>query len=600
MTKKIIYLILAIITFLTTACTNRLEMSMPLPKKAGDYEQFRIFATKYIEKQMKKYNVPGASIAIVDGNKIIWAKGFGYADKKNKIKANSSTIYRIGSVTKILNALGILKAQEQNRLNINQSITKYLKKFKMKSPKYLTNKITLKSLLAHHSGIGSPDMLTTNFENNPKALDCKYGIKLFQKLYLAYIPNTATVYSNQGVYLSGCILEKVVHMKYTAYIYKNILNPLEMNHSKYGINMNENGGAKPYRNSKQINSAPFYTLSAVGLNSNVMDLGKLIIMIVNNGIYKNKQIIKPASIEEMLKIQNKNIKIDWDNPMALGLFIENHYPEPVYYHMGRSSGYLAAIAFSKKSKLGIVLLVNDDSKDIFLEKVVKKIFQYAWEIKHKKRFKKKLLSMNNKYFKTNFKGMYVLEPNSMDYEPSIIQIAKEHNKYKVQSEYGEFYLKQDNNCYKIRDPLNITDKINEFKKIPKNTCFYTIRNRNTKFIFYRHGNSDDFIIFATKFKNNFSITSWNNYIGTYIPKFIQYNREKFFRFDHLQIIKKNNYFVLKVYLQDGTILKTPLEILDKTHAKVPLMALTSIRVIEIKKDKNNTYLNIGVHKFKKE
>jgi len=313
-------------------------MPIPLPDKAGNYNHFKSYAEKYIRQQMKQHNIVGVSVAVVENDRIMWSKGFGYADKEKRVKATKNTIYRIGSVTKVLNSVGILKAQEQHKININLPIIKYLPHFAMKSPKYLVDKITLKSLLAHHSGIGAPDIITTNFQNNPKALDCTYGINLFKKLYLAYTPSMATLYSNQGVYLSSCILEKQVGENYVSYMQKNILLPLEMNYSAYDTNIHLDNSASPYRDGKKIKSASYYTLGAVGLNSNVVDLGKLLIMLINDGRYKNKQILKQSSIDEMLKIQNRHIKLDFDNPMALGLFVENHYTEPIYYHTGRSSG----------------------------------------------------------------------------------------------------------------------------------------------------------------------------------------------------------------------------------------------------------------------
>jgi len=583
-----------IVLLLVTACTTRKDIPIPLPDKAGNYKHFMMYAQKYIREQMKRYNVVGVSVALIDSNRIVWSQGFGYADKEKRVKATQNTIYRIGSVTKVLNSVGILKAQEQNKINIDYPIRKYLPHFAMKSPEYLVDKITLKSLLAHHSGIGAPDMITTNFENNPKALDCAYGINVFRKLYLAYTPHTATLYSNQGTYLSSCILEKQVDENYTDYIQKNILLPLEMNHSIYDTNINLDNGATPYRNGNRIKSASFYTLGAVGLNSNVIDMGKLLIMILNDGRYKTRQILKKSSIEEMLKIQNRDIKIDFDNPMALGLFVENHYEEPIYYHTGRSSGYLAAIAFSKRSKLGIVVLVNDDSKEAFLDKITKNLLKAALETKYKRRFFQHVVPIE-KYAKSDFEGRYVLEPVSMDYMPSMITIVKTGTGYKVDSGYGSFDLKKEHGCYMLDSTDTVVNQIEEFRKVPKNSCLYTIENRDIKFIFYQ--SSKDFVIIASAFRDNHQIKKWDDYLGSFLPITPLRNKEKSLRIDHIRLIKKDQLFVLEIYMEDGFVMRAPLQIIDEKHARVAIAALTSIDVIEIEKRGHHLCINFGIHRF---
>jgi len=581
-------------SFLILGCTSTHNIRMETPQQAGDYRPFISYAKQHIEQQMKKHGTEGLSIAIVDGSSIVWASGFGYADIQNKIKATAHTTYRAASLSKTINAAAILKLQEESRLNIHKPIKTYLPNFHMKSNKRLTNKVTLKNILTHNSGIVAQSPLSGM--ENPHMASCENLLKLISKSYLKFPPNTVMSYSNQAIALSGCVVEKITQQSYAKYMKKNILDPLDMRSSRFESKITTKNHAKCYENGKEVADRAYYYMPTIGLSTNVMDLSKFLIMLHQDGLYRGNRILQKSSIDKMLTWHNKNIKLDWDRPMALGWFIEDSYPEKFYYHTGRASSYLSTIAFSKKSKIGIVILSNSDTDKPYIGKLAKTLLQKAWESKFGKKLSKQPSHKQIRGLQTDFEDTYALEFPSKE----IVTIKKSKEAYRVQTSHGIFSLeKSSDGCYKINDLSHIVRNIDTLKSIPKDSCFYTISSHGLKGLVYRTPDKR-YVGFATKFQENASsIESWNQHLGSYTPVFTQHPLEKALLFKEVKLTRSENHLLLYVSFKDGWSSSSPLYILDNKHAKGSSIA-APLGIIEINKKSSGTYMLIDGYMFLKD
>jgi len=109
--------------------------------------------TTYIQDHMVRNQVAGLSIALVDGQKVVWARGFGYADKEAEIPAGADTIYEIGSVSKTFAAMAVMRLVEEGIMDLDQPLTAYLPTFSINQRFPDSGPITIRSILTHHSGI---------------------------------------------------------------------------------------------------------------------------------------------------------------------------------------------------------------------------------------------------------------------------------------------------------------------------------------------------------------------------------------------------------------------------------------------------------------
>ena len=92
----------------------------------GDHEHLKAHLRWYILRGMRKAGVPALSIALVDDQQLVWAEGFGYADRERHIPATPETVYQIGSITKPFTATAVMLLMGEGKLSLDDSITKHL------------------------------------------------------------------------------------------------------------------------------------------------------------------------------------------------------------------------------------------------------------------------------------------------------------------------------------------------------------------------------------------------------------------------------------------------------------------------------------------
>jgi CubicO group peptidase (beta-lactamase class C family) len=147
---------------------------------------------------------PGASVIVIHHGKIILNKGYGFANIEHSKPNTPLTVFRLGSITKQFTAMAILQMYDKQMLQLNDYVEKYF-------PGTMNgNKITIKNLLTHTSGI-------------TESLDTE----------LAFTPGSQISYSNAGYNLLGKIIEKASGMPYEKYLQENIFQPLGMNNTGY-------------------------------------------------------------------------------------------------------------------------------------------------------------------------------------------------------------------------------------------------------------------------------------------------------------------------------------------------------------------------------
>lgn len=137
---------------LVTGC-NSAPPKKPEAKQLGDYAYAKQYATWLIEQQMRRHGVVGLSIALVDDQRIVWAQGFGYADKAAKIAATSETIYRVGSISKLFTATAAMQLAEHGKFDIDRPLQDYVPEFSIKTRYPKSAPITPRNLMTHHSGL---------------------------------------------------------------------------------------------------------------------------------------------------------------------------------------------------------------------------------------------------------------------------------------------------------------------------------------------------------------------------------------------------------------------------------------------------------------
>lgn len=229
---------------------------------------------KIIAAEFKDKDGPGGVFMVAKNGKPIYQKSFGKANIELGVNLTNDFIFQIGSMTKQFTAISILMLEERGKLNINDTITKYI-------PDYPNgNKITIHHLLTHTSGIKDFTKMKSLWEISQKEMTPKMMVDFFKNEKVGFAPGEKFDYNNSGYVLLGYILELVSGEKYEDFIEKHIFQKLGMNRSSYAtdrqiINNRAYGYHKKesgYVNKTNINlSIPF---SSGSLMSTINDMLK--------------------------------------------------------------------------------------------------------------------------------------------------------------------------------------------------------------------------------------------------------------------------------------------------------------------------------------
>ncbi|MGO4771671.1 serine hydrolase [Flavobacterium sp. W22_SRS_FK3] len=234
--------------------------------------------SKQIDKLLSKYNEYGlfnGSALVAENGKVIFKKGFGFANMEWNIQNQTDTKFRLGSISKQFTAFLIVKLSEDGKLKLDIPITTYLPDYS----KANGDKITIHNLLTHTSGIpnytDAPDFFKDK-SRNPYTPD--EFVKTFEKLPLQFTPGEKFSYSNSGYFLLGYIIEKVSGKSYEQYLQETILTPLKMINTGYdhSYSVLKNRASGYEKKGKTIQNAPYIDMSipyaAGSLYSTVEDL----------------------------------------------------------------------------------------------------------------------------------------------------------------------------------------------------------------------------------------------------------------------------------------------------------------------------------------
>ncbi|MBT2372226.1 serine hydrolase domain-containing protein [Pseudomonas fluorescens] len=336
----------------------------------GDYGAIIRYLQNRIPLEMARSNVPGLSIALVNGQELIWARGFGYADKARGVPVSPNTAFRAGAISKLITASAALQLVEQNRLALDAPIRDTLKEFYVRSrfhadPSTADRDVTLRRLLSHQSGLPSEHLR-----------DLRSGFAMSQMpmrvsgIWLSTPPGTQVAYSNLGYALVGAAIERSAGQDFERQLQRSLLKPLEMDQSSFvGTHADVGNRSQGYQDGTASTDAQVRDLAASGLWASPKDLSHYVQMLFAQGNYKGKRVLDGASINEMFTQQNVGNVLDFDCKIGLGWFLAPCGDEPVapgvrtYQHSGAGDDFAAQLTMLPDQQLAVIIMANDSNAE---------------------------------------------------------------------------------------------------------------------------------------------------------------------------------------------------------------------------------------------
>lgn len=334
---------------------------LPLPVlQQGDLRALDQYAAELILEEMHRNNIVGLSAAIIVGDRMVWAKGYGYADREAKRLATPATVYRVGSISKIPNALAVLQCKAAGKVDIDAPIKRYIPELQVKSRLATEQAFTSRQLMTHHSGLPS-DIVKGMWGEEPAPF--QQVVSLLAEEYLAYPPGMMHSYSNLGAGLLGVMLERVSGMEYEAVMQETVLQPLGMADSSYSLQPHIVQKLSQGYNHKgqQEQDVAMRDVPAGNLYTSVNDLGKMMIMLLNDGVYDGVEVLPPALVREMLTAQNDAVPLDGNAKIGYEFFLQNPslaYVGGDFSHGGHMYLFHGQVMGVKQEKIAVVVLAN--------------------------------------------------------------------------------------------------------------------------------------------------------------------------------------------------------------------------------------------------
>jgi CubicO group peptidase (beta-lactamase class C family) len=327
-----------------------------------------------IRKTMEAFpELPAVAIVVVKGDKPIFVRAYGVANRETGTKADVNTLFYIASSTKSYTALAAALLDREGKIKLADPVTKYASGVTFKTP--LPDKITVRDLLTHTSGLRNPAIVwRTAFSGEVDDADLMRvfaeGTTLNEQNYGKY------VYTNLGYNIYGLLLKNTLKKNWQDVLQEKVFDPLKMKQTSAYV-------SKP--RAKKLLIADSYLFSpnvekvvrspldkqdrnmqaAGGIVTSISDMGRWLSVNMNNGMLDGKQVI-PADVMQSVHTGYADT-VREGPPFAgagkygLGWQIGKYRNENVVYHHGGYPGWASHVSYMPDQKIGVAVLINEGS-----------------------------------------------------------------------------------------------------------------------------------------------------------------------------------------------------------------------------------------------
>ena len=334
---------------------------------------------KNIDKELNKVlaatKAPGFAVAVVEGDKVIYAKGFGYRDYENEIPVDANTLFAIGSSTKAFTSAILGKLRAEDKLSFDDSPLDHIPELKFHNDN-MNNNIIIKDLMRHSTGLPRHDLSWYYFPTHNK--DSLIQRVKYQEPFTGV--RQQWYYNNFMFLAQGVIAEKITGKSWEDNINDMFFKPLGMSRSNSTIDemKSANNAAFGYELKKGdvISKMDYYDIAGMSpagsINSSVNDMTKWLMTWINKGKFNDIEIIPETYVTEAMSSQmvlNAALP-DEELPdmhfahYGYGWMLQSYRGHYRVEHGGNIDGFSASVAFFPTDKLGIVVLTNQNGSAV--------------------------------------------------------------------------------------------------------------------------------------------------------------------------------------------------------------------------------------------
>ncbi len=325
---------------------------------------------EFMAKTLKDWNAPGIGVGIVVGDKLVFAKGYGYRDYEKKLPVTPQTMFTIASNTKLFTAVAAGMLVEEGKLTWDRPIKESVPTIEFYNSN-LNNTITLRDMLSHRTGITRHDSIWYKSDYSTK--------ELFERLkYLEpkESPRQIFLYNNMMYAGAGYAIELQSGKPWAQFVRERIIQPLGMNHTVFSIAdmLKQPDVGVPFterRDSFELYKIPYYeeqqgVAPAGAIISNIEDMSHWLIALMNNGQYHGKQVLPSralaATLEPAIALPNAagQTRGWWEvlnQAYGMGRWTASYRGHLIAFHGGDLPGFHSQISFMPNEHIGVIVFV---------------------------------------------------------------------------------------------------------------------------------------------------------------------------------------------------------------------------------------------------
>jgi CubicO group peptidase (beta-lactamase class C family) len=311
---------------------------------------------------MDKGDVPGAAIALVDDQGILWTEGFGYADGKKKL-VTPDTPFLISGLSKLVTATAVMLAVQEGLVKLDEPITTYLPDFKINSryEEHPEQKVTLRRLLDYTAGIPLEAPLGNSFEPASSA-SFEDHVKSLYGSWLVYGAGTGFSYGVASSDLAGYVIQRVSGEPFEQYVKERVFVPLGMPNSTLDRDEILKNKDRAIGHITGIDAMPavWPGLAAGGMYSTARDYARIIQLHINRGALDGRRILD-ESLADTIHRPVGIVRRDPNVYYGMGIHIDRRSPErteQVLWHEGFGLGFMSLMHWYPEYGVGVVVLTN--------------------------------------------------------------------------------------------------------------------------------------------------------------------------------------------------------------------------------------------------
>jgi CubicO group peptidase (beta-lactamase class C family) len=318
-----------------------------------------------VNKGLQGLNVPGIAVAIIVEDEVVLAKGYGFKDLEKKVPMTPDTLLAIGSSSKAFTVFALGTLVDEGKVDWDKPLRNYIPWFRL-SDSFASERLTPRDTVTHRSGLPRHDLV---WYNNT-AISREDLVRR-----LAYLKPTADLraiwqYNNLMYLTAGYLVEVLTGKTWEDGVRAQVLNPLGMKRTNFSVadSQKDSDFALPYREREgKLEKMAFRSLTNMGpagsINSSVNEMSNWVLVHIDGGKLKDKQIINPQTVQDMHLAHmptGETPEIPEVTPAdyGMGWFVDSYRGHGRVHHGGNIDGFSAMVSMLPQDRVGFVVLSN--------------------------------------------------------------------------------------------------------------------------------------------------------------------------------------------------------------------------------------------------